>query len=153
MPATIDLSATPVAFTLLLFAACTLAAAQQPDSRHPAPSMPSWLVSYPGVTPDVQKGAGIVQTSYTTPAKPAEVVEHYRKLFESAGLRFQPNPDGMGTVIRGAASECDLLIVIHQESAGTFVDLSCTSKSPASAASSAKEVEIIGGGSSSLPRP
>jgi hypothetical protein len=52
--------------------------------------MPSWLVSYPGVTPTSRVMGALAESTYTTAATPALVVDHYRKLFEDAGLRFQP---------------------------------------------------------------
>jgi hypothetical protein len=78
-----------------------------------APAMPSWLKSYPGATPEVHEAGAMVISSYTTPAKMPDVIEHYRGQFQTAGLRFQPNPDGIGISIRGAASECDLLILLR----------------------------------------
>src|SRR6185437_585333 len=45
-----------------------------------------------------------------------------------------PNPDGIGTSIRSAAPECDLLIQIRTRSEGTFVDVNCAAKSTAPAA-------------------
>ena len=136
---------------MVSLATCILAAAE-------VPSMPSWLASYPGATPTVQAGGGFAETTYTTPAKPGEVLEHYRKLFEAAGLPFQPNPDGIASTIRAAAPECDLLIVIHPQRDGTVVDANCASKSLASASSAPQPVEIITAGPSNTrtrtpPRP
>jgi hypothetical protein len=91
---------------------------------------------------------GLVESTYTTAAKPAQVVEHYRRLFEAAGLRFQPNADGIGTVIRGDAGECDLLIQIREQAPGTFVDVNCAAKSQTSQASPGKAVEVITAGPS-----
>ena len=96
---------------VLLAAFVTVAVGQSP------PSMPSWLVSYPGVTPNSRAMGALVESTYTTAATPAQVVDHYRKLFEDAGLRFQPRADGMGTSIRGDAAECDLLILIREQGA------------------------------------
>jgi len=108
------------------------------------PSMPAWLVSYPGVTPNSRAMGLLVESTYTTAAKTAQVVDHYRKLFEDAGLRFQPRADGMGISIRGDAAECDLLILIREQGPGSFVDVNCSGKSQASPAPTAKAVEIIG---------
>ena len=106
--------------------------------------MPPWLESYPGSTPTVHASGSLLESTYETPAQPTEVAEHYRKLFEAAGLRFQANPDGSGTSIRGDAAECDLLILIRKRPAGTFVDVNCAAKS-SSPASSANGVEVITG--------
>jgi hypothetical protein len=127
-------------------------------ARRPAvcqsPSMPAWLVSYPGATPDSRTMGGLLESTYTTTAKPTQVVEHYRGLFEAAGLRFQPNADGIGTVVRADAAECDLLILIRVRPPGTFVDVNCAAKSQALSTPSAKSIEIIGAGPSKIrPRP
>ena len=95
----------------------------------------------------------LVESTYTTAAKPAQVVEHYRKLFEAAGLQFQPNPDGIGTAIRGDAAECDLLILIREQAPGAFVDVNCAAKSQALSTSSGKAVEIITAGPSKARGP
>jgi hypothetical protein len=131
-------------FTRVLLAVFVLAAARQPAVCQLSPSMPEWLVSYPGSTPESLVMGTLVESTYRTAAKPAQVVEHYGKLFQAAGLRFQPNPDGMGTAIRGDAAECDLLILIREQAPGAFVDVSCAAKSQAAPASPGKAVEIIG---------
>jgi hypothetical protein len=50
----------------------------------------------------------------------------------------------MGTSIRGDAAECDLLILIREQGAGSFVDVNCSARSQGSPASPGKTVEIIG---------
>ncbi len=129
--------------TLPVLLALSILAAPRPQSV----SLPSWLAAFPGTTAVPRDSGGMVETTYSTPAKPADVVEHYRKLFEAADLPFQPNPNGMGTSIRGAAPECDLLILIRPQGAGTGVDVSCVAKSPAPAAAATSAVEVINGGS------
>jgi len=96
----------------------------------PTLSLPSWLSSYPGATPRTQTTPGLVESTYETAAKPDEVVAHYRKLFATAGLFFQPGFDGIGTVVRAAAPEGDLLILIRPLSQGTAVRVDVTAKSP-----------------------
>ena len=97
--------------------------------------LPEWLESYPGATPAVRTTEFLFESSYTVAAQPVEIVEHYRKLFEAAGLPFRPNADGIGTSIRSSAPECDLLIQIRTRQQGTFVDVNCASKTqPAAAA-------------------
>jgi len=93
-------------------------------------AMPSWLVPYPGATAEIRNFQAYLEAGYATSASPGAVVDHYRKLFESANLPFQPNSDGIGTNIRGAAAECDLLISIRSQAAGTAVRVSCAEKSP-----------------------
>jgi hypothetical protein len=111
----------------ILLAFISTAAGQQ------APlAMPSWLTSYPGASAaTVASSASLLEVSYTMSAKPDEVVAHYRRLIETAGLRFNSNFDGSGTSIRGAAAECDLLIKIREDNAGTIARVSCATKSAA----------------------
>ena len=94
-------------------------------------AQPSWLVPYPGATAQTRSTPGLVESTYEAAARPANVVAHYQKLFETAGLPFNPGFDGMGTVIRGSAPECDLLIKIREQNSGTFVRVSCAEKTPA----------------------
>jgi len=114
-------------------------------------SFPAWLQSYPGATPTVSSTDSSAESSYTVDAQPAEVVAHYRKLFEAQGLTFQPNFDGIGTSIRAEAKECDLLILIRRHEDGTFAKIDCVAKTDASAASGSAEgppaysVEVMSG--------
>jgi hypothetical protein len=94
--------------------------------------MPSWLIPYPGANAaTLASSASLVEIGYTTSAKPDEVVAHYRRLFETAGLRSNSNFDGSGTSIRAGAAECDLLIKIREDNAGTNARVSCAAKSAA----------------------
>jgi hypothetical protein len=112
-------------------------------------ALPAWLGSYPGATPTTSSSDSSVESSYTVDAQPAEVVAHYRKLFEAQGLNFQPNPDGMGISIRAEAKECNLLILIRSRQDGTFTKVDCEAKAdagstPVSAAPGYK-VDVIAG--------
>jgi hypothetical protein len=95
------------------------------------PAIPVWLANYPGVTAQTTAVKSLVESTYTAPAKPEAVSEHYRKLFEAQNLPFVPNFDGMGTVVRATAAEGDLMISIRAQGAGTLVRLDCTGKSAA----------------------
>jgi hypothetical protein len=75
--------------------------------------------------------ASLIETTYQTTATPAKVVAHYGKLFEGAGLPFAPSFDGMGTVVRASAPECDLMIKIREQDGGAFVRVSCAVKTAA----------------------
>lgn len=111
--------------------------------------LPSWLTPYPGANAATQASfASLVETIYSTFAKPGDVVAHHRQLLEAAGLKFNSNFDGAGTSIRGAAAECDLLIKIREEGAGTVVRVSCaaTSAAPLSGAN-----VMVANGSSGTP--
>ena len=91
---------------------------------------PAWLANYPGVNAETKNFAPMAQSTYTTPAKPGAVSDHYRKLFEAQNLPFQPGFDGAGTVIRAAGADYDLLITIRAQDAGTLVRVSCAAKTP-----------------------
>jgi hypothetical protein len=109
----------------ILFAISSIAVGQQATLV-----MPSWLAPYPGsAAATLVASASLVDTRYTTSDKASDVVAHYRRLFEAAGVRFNSNFDGSGTSIRAAAAECDLLIKIHEEGDGTAARVSCATKS------------------------
>ena len=114
--------------------------------------MPPWLTPYPGANAATQVSSpALVETSYSTPAKPEVVIAHYRQLFEAAGVRFNSNFDGSGTSIRGAATECDLLIKVREEGEGTSARVSCATKS-AAPLSGADVVVTNGSGGRSNPQ-
>jgi len=121
----------------ILRAAAWFVAAQQVMLCQTAPSMPSWLADYPGVTAETSTLKALVQSTYKTAASLPAVVDHYRSLFEAQKLPFMPNPDGIGTVIRGATAGCDLLITIHPQGTGSFVEVSCAAKSNSSSSTAA----------------
>ncbi len=107
-----------------------------PAFSQPVSSLPAWLESYPGAIPAVRSSDSLVESSYTIAAQPADIVQHYRKLFEAAGLPFLPNPDGIGTSMRASAPECDLLILIRTRQEGSFVDVNCSAKTQSAGPSS-----------------
>ena len=90
-----------------------------------APSLPEWLIPYQGATATTSASPTVVESSYMVLAKPEEVSAHYAKLFTSNGLTSQSNYDGLGTVIRASATECNLMIKVRESSAGTAVRISC----------------------------
>src|SRR5260370_14185042 len=51
---------------------------------------------------------------------------HFRQLFATAALPFQPSAAGNGFLIRAAPQECDLFIRIRRMDAGTAVQVTCT---------------------------
>ena len=121
--------------TLLIVA--VFVTAQQVVRSQTVPSIPTWLASYPGVTAENSAFPGLVQSSYKTPADLSAVVEHYRGLFATQNLPFLPNPDGIGTVIRAATADSDLLITIHPQGNTTFVEVSSAAKSKSSSGDTA----------------
>jgi hypothetical protein len=116
-----------------------------PAFSQDVPSLPSWLVSYSGATTTVIAGDSFVESTYSLASQPRDLVEHYRKLFEAAGLPFQPNSDGVGTSIRAAAPECDLLIQIRSREEGAFVRVNCSAKTQSPASLSPGDVKVITG--------
>jgi hypothetical protein len=117
-----------------------------PVFSQPASTIPIWLESYPGAKPGVRS---LTESSYTTAAQPDDIVEHYRKLFQAAGVSFQPNPDGVGTSIRADAHECELLIQIRTRAEGSFVDVNCSVKSESPSPSFPTDVKVT----TSRPQP
>jgi hypothetical protein len=90
--------------------------------------VPAWLASYPGASARTQATPGLVESTYETEASASDVIAHYRKLFEGAGMEFHPNFDGVGTSVRGAAVEGDVLIVIRAQGKGTAVRVDVAAK-------------------------
>jgi hypothetical protein len=120
------------------------AAGQQPPA-----ALPSWLVPYSGAKAESPTAlATRIEVAYATDAKPGLVLAHYQHLLEGAGLPFLPSFDGVGTSIRAAAAECDLLIKIREQGAGTLANVSCAAKST-SGTSSPSEVKLITSNSTS----
>ncbi len=101
------------------------------------PSIPAWLVSYPGASARTQATPRLVESTYETEARASDVIAHYRKLFEGAGLEFHANFDGVGTSVRGAAAEGDVLILIRAQGKGTAVRVDVTAKAAPPAAAPA----------------
>src|SRR5580704_4854113 len=93
----------------------------------PNPSvMPAWLVPYPGVPAENRRTGNSVESSYAVALPPHDVLAHFRTLFASAGLPFEPDPMGYGFLIRAAAPECDLDISIRRREPDTTVRVTCS---------------------------
>jgi len=116
--------------TRLLISPVLLAclAAQVSVQRPDPPVMPGWLVPYPGVSAQTRQSSILVESTYTAPVPPHDLVTHYRKLFASAGLRFQPSPAGYGFMIRADAPECHLFITIRRRDPDSDVRVTCAAK-------------------------
>ncbi|HME09832.1 MAG TPA: hypothetical protein VKG25_22425 [Bryobacteraceae bacterium] len=91
---------------------------------------PSWLTPYSGANVTTENAT---ETSFDTRAKPEDLIAHYRKLITGAGLPFVPNFDGIGTSIRAATPECDLLIKIRESDLGSFAKVNCPARAAGSA--------------------
>jgi hypothetical protein len=89
--------------------------------------MPAWLSAYPGTDEQTRSLGPLVESSYTAAAPPRDVLSHFRQLFKTAGLPFQPSAAGNGFMIRAAPPECDLFIRIRRMDDGTAVQVTCTS--------------------------
>ena len=93
----------------------------------PVPSvMPAWLVPYPGAAAQNRQTGNAVESSYIVAAAPHDIVRHFRTLFVSAGLAFEPDAMGFGFLIRAAAPECDLDISIRKRDPDTAVKVTCS---------------------------
>jgi hypothetical protein len=93
----------------------------------PVPAvMPTWLAPYPGASPQSRQILNSVESTYTVAAPPRDIVAHFRTIFSSAGLPFEPDPMGYGFVIRAAAPECDLDISIRRRDPDTAVKVTCS---------------------------
>jgi hypothetical protein len=115
-------------------------------------AMPPWLTPYPGANAETTASSpALTESQYSTDAKPAQVIAHYQKLFDAAGLHFTSNFDGAGTSMRAAATECDLLVKVREEGTGTVARISCAAKS--AAPSGAEVVVTNGSGATANPRP
>ena len=111
---------------LLLSIACATACALG-QFVTPVPSaMPAWLVPYLGASPKNRRIGNSVESSYIVSAPPRDIVAHFRTLFESAGLPFQPSPMGYGFLIRESAPECSLAIDIRRLDPNTEVKVTCS---------------------------
>ncbi len=102
--------------------------------------MPSWVVPFPDVAVKTQRSAGVLVSTYTTEAKPEAVLAHYEKVWVTAGQTFAANFNGTGTSIRGSAPECDLLVVVREEDAGSHVKVTCAERTASAATDGAQEV-------------
>lgn len=110
---------------VLIFALCIASAAAQFVT--PVPSVvPTWLVPYPGVSAQARRLGNSVEFTYTVPAQPRDVLTHFRTLFASAGLPFQPSPAGHGFLINADPPECDLNITIERFDPDTRVKVTCS---------------------------
>jgi hypothetical protein len=122
----------------LMFFTLAMASGQQPPT-----TLPSWLIPQPGANVVTHTAlAGRIEVVYNTDGLPEAAVGHYQRLIVGAGLPFVPSFDGVGTSIRVAAAECDLLITIRERETGTLTRVSCAIKSTNSA-NSLNAVEVM----------
>jgi len=105
-----------------------------------ATELPDWVTPYPGAMPVVKATAGMAVSTYVTAASAEAVIAHYKGVWEAAGQAFAANFNGTGTSIRGTAAECDLLVVVREEDAGSHVKTTCATRTQVAATDGAREV-------------
>jgi len=111
------------------------------------PSLPDWLIPYPGAAGATTVSSALVESSYSAKAKPEDLSEHYAKLFSANGVTFAANFDGLGTSIRASLPECELLIKVRESSSGTGVKVSCASKELSAQQTGSGSVVVVTNGS------
>jgi hypothetical protein len=107
------------------FIACLLASMAPTVRAQEPPAMPSWLAVYPGAAAQTRESAVLVESTYTAAARPHEVVDHYRQLFQSVGVPFRPVAMGYGFMIRAATDACELSIQIRNQNTASAVRVTC----------------------------
>jgi len=97
------------------------------DFATPVPSvMPAWVRPYPGVSAENRRKGNSVESAFTVTAAPHDVLSHYRALFKSAAVPFDPDPMGGGFLIRALLPECDLEVAIRRQDPNTTVRVTCS---------------------------
>ena len=109
------------------FLAVLLAASAPAQFVTPNPAvMPAWLTPYPGAAPETRRIGNAAESKYSVAAPAHDVLAHFRALFASARLPFEPDAMGYGFLIRSAAPECDLSISIRRREPDTAVEVTCS---------------------------
>jgi hypothetical protein len=109
-----------------LFAGVLVLAA--PVCLQSQPTLPSWLLIYPGGHLIRSNLAAISGASFTTGDAPETVVDYYAQAFASQGLVFAPKSNRFATTIRADADCGELSISVSKKDSGSSVDLSCRVK-------------------------
>ena len=95
----------------------------------PAPAaIPAWVVPYPGVTAQSRQMGNSAESTYTVAAPTRDVLSHFRSLFASANVPFQPDAMGYGFLIRASLPEGELSISIERFEPNTRVKITCSPK-------------------------
>lgn len=92
---------------------------------------PRWWSAPQGSTPGpANPQPAYFETSYTTSAAFEAALSFHQDQLRQAGIAFSANPDGIGTTIRAAAPECDVLIQVRRREnpPSTFVKFACVAK-------------------------
>ncbi len=116
------------AFRLFFALALACTAASPALRAQTPPALPSWLTPFPGATEQTRQSSLITESTYIAAAAPHDVVEHYRRLFQSAGLAFRPNPMGYGFLIRATTEACSLSINLRNQNGSTAVRVTCAAR-------------------------
>jgi len=88
--------------------------------------IPDWLTPFPeGVNQHMTNSTVSAEASYTAPAPPAQVVEHYEQALHKAGITFQTKFDGLGTTVVASAGKTSCVVRASESESGTAVSVSC----------------------------
>lgn len=113
----------------------------------PTPDLPAWLTPFSGVAASTSSSNGLAEMSYRVDAKADEISAHYRQLLTAAGVTFMSNFDGVGTSMRAALPECDLLVKIRDLDPGAAVKVTCATKTANSGSNGSGAAVVVPSGS------
>jgi hypothetical protein len=92
------------------------------------PTLPAWLLAYPGAHITRSNLAAISGASFTTADAPETVANYYAQAFASQGLTFAPKSNRFATTIRADADCGELSISVTKKDDGSSVQLNCRVK-------------------------
>jgi hypothetical protein len=99
-----------------------------PVCAQPQPTLPPWLLAYPGAHVVRSNLSAMSAASFTTADAPETVVDYYRQALASQGLMFAPKSNRFTTTIRTDADCGELSISIMKRDDGASVQLNCRVK-------------------------
>ncbi len=92
------------------------------------PTLPAWLLTYPGAHLVRSNLSAMSAASFTTTDAPETVVAYYAQAFAGQGLTFAPKPNRFATNIEIDADCGVLSISVMKKDAGSSIDLNCRVK-------------------------
>jgi hypothetical protein len=92
------------------------------------PTLPMWLLAYPGAHIVRSNLPAVSAASFTTADASETVVDYYRHAFESEGLVFAAKSNRFTTMIRADADCGELSISVMKKDDGSSVQLNCRVK-------------------------
>jgi hypothetical protein len=88
--------------------------------------IPDWFTPYPGASHlTTTTSAVAADVSYTAPATPNAVIQHYQEQLRKAGMAFHADFDGIGTTIRISEEKTPCVVRINEQEEGVIVSASC----------------------------